>query len=150
MSAITWEYKHFNELDTHELYSILKIRNEVFIVEQNCAYLDEDDKDLDAWHLFALKNELIIAYARILAPGVAFAEASIGRVLTIKNYRKNGAGRTLMLHAIEKTLAQYQVNKIKIGAQVYLQDFYTSLGFTATSAQYMEDGIPHMEMLLTK
>lgn len=149
MNEIKWIYKPFGELDTKELYKILQLRSEVFVVEQNCLYLDADDKDQDACHLCGWKDNTLVAYARILPPGLAFDEASIGRVLTKPDYRKYGAGRELMLIAIGKTLAQYQVN-IRIGAQVYLQQFYTSLGFKQVTDQYLEDDIPHIEMLLTK
>lgn len=150
MSDIKWTYKFFDELSTNELYAIMKIRSTVFVVEQNCPYLDADDKDQPACHLCGWKDDTLVAYARLLPPGLAFEEASIGRVLTHPTYRKNGAGRELMQKAIERTLAQYKVNKIRIGAQLYLQQFYTSLGFVQASPQYLEDDIPHIEMLLTK
>lgn len=149
MKEIKWIFKPFGELDTKELYRILQLRSAVFVVEQNCPYLDADDKDQDAYHLCGWKDDILVAYARILPPGLAFDEASIGRVLTNPAYRKYGAGRKLMQVAIEKTLAQYQVG-IRIGAQLYLQQFYTSLGFKQVTDQYLEDNIPHIEMLLTK
>lgn len=140
-----------NELSTDELYSILKLRSEVFVVEQNCVYLDADGKDQDAWHLCGwLNNELLVAYTRLLAPGVSYPEASIGRVLTHPAHRKDGYGKILMQRSIEKTLAIFNVTDIKIGAQQYLTRFYSDLGFTVTSEPYMEDGIPHVEMLLSK
>jgi ElaA protein len=150
MHSLNWTYKHFNSLTTQELYIILSLRSEVFVVEQNCVYLDADNKDVDAWHLCGWQNDILVAYVRILAPGVAYEEASIGRVLTNPVFRKNGYGIQLMKVAIEKTLQQYGVQKIKIGAQLYLMNFYSHLGFTQTSEVYMEDGIPHIEMLLKK
>jgi ElaA protein len=150
MNDITWTYKSFETLDTKELYKILQLRSEVFVVEQNCPYLDADDKDYSAYHLCGWKQEILIAYARILPPGLSYEEASIGRVLTHPAYRKYGAGKILMKTAIEKTFAQYRVNEIKIGAQLYLQQFYTDLGFKQVSPQYLEDDIPHIHMVLTK
>jgi len=150
MNEIKWIYKPFDELDTKELYRILQVRSAVFVVEQNCPYLDPDDKDLDAYHLCGWEHDIPVAYARILSPGLAFEEASIGRVLTNPALRKRGTGRKLMEIAIEKTFDQYTVNRIRIGAQLYLEQFYNSLGFKQASGQYLEDDIPHIEMLLTK
>jgi ElaA protein len=150
MNKVKWIYKYFTELDLNELYAIMHVRNEVFVVEQNCAYLDADYKDQEAYHLCGWKEHILVAYARILPPGVAFNEASIGRVLTKPTYRRYGGGRHLMNVAIEKTFEQYKVNEIRIGAQIYLQQFYTSLGFKENGEPYLEDGIPHIEMLLTK
>lgn len=150
MQSLNLTYKHFTSLNTKELYTILSLRSEVFVVEQNCVYLDTDKKDLDAWHLCGWKDDVLVAYVRILAPGVSYEEASIGRVLTNPAFRKNGYGVELMNVAIEKTLQQFNVQKIKIGAQLYLLNFYSNLGFTQTSEVYIEDGIPHIEMLLEK
>jgi len=150
MTELTWIYKSFNELTPQELYAILKLRSEVFVVEQNCVYLDTDNKDQQSFHLCGWKENDLIAYARILPPGLAFEEASIGRVVTNPVYRKTGAGRVLMHHAIERTLSQFDVSEIKIGAQLYLLNFYTSLGFQISGPEYLEDGIPHVEMTLCK
>ena len=150
MTQLTWKYKTFNDLTPQELYSILKLRSEVFVVEQNCVYLDTDNKDQLSFHLCGWNENDLIAYARILPPGLAFEEASIGRVVTNPLYRKTGAGRQLMEHAIEKTLTQFKVNEIKIGAQLYLLSFYSSLGFKQSGPQYIEDGIPHIKMSLSK
>jgi ElaA protein len=120
------------------------------VVEQNCVYLDADNKDVDAWHLCGWQDDVLVAYVRILAPGVSYEEASIGRVLTNPTFRKNGYGIELMKVAIEKTMNQFDVSAIKIGAQLYLLNFYSNLGFTQTSEEYMEDGIPHIEMLFDK
>ena len=150
MQSLHWTYKHFNSLTTKELYTILSLRSEVFVVEQNCVYLDTDNKDLDAWHLCGWRDDVLVAYVRILAPGVSYEEASIGRVLTNPAFRKNGYGIELMKLAIEKTMNQFDVSTIKIGAQLYLLDFYSCLGFLQTSEMYLEDGIPHIEMLYKK
>jgi len=149
-AALTWRYNSFDELNLTELYAILRVRGFVFVVEQNCPYLDPDDKDQKSFHLCGWDNDKLVAYTRIMPPGLAFEEASIGRVLTSQDIRKQGAGRELMEISIEKTLHQFSVDKIRIGAQIYLQDFYASLGFKKNSDEYMEDGIPHIEMLLKK
>ena len=145
---ITWTYKHFTELTTKELYQILTLRSLVFVVEQNCVYLDLDQKDCNCWHLCGWEAEEVVSYARVLAPGVSYEEASIGRVITSPNHRKKGYGIALMQEAIQKTRAQFNTTRIKIGAQCYLMNFYESFGFHVSSEEYMEDGIPHIEMQL--
>lgn len=150
MINMNWVYKNFNDLTVLELYAILKLRSEVFVVEQNCVYLDTDNKDQLSFHLSGWIGNELVAYARILPPGSAFEEASIGRVVTNPQYRKTGAGKALMLRAIEKTLQQFDVSAIKIGAQLYLLSFYKLLGFKISGPEYLEDGIPHIEMILIK
>ena len=150
MINMNWVYKNFNDLTVLELYAILKLRSEVFVVEQNCVYLDTDNKDQLSFHLSGWIGNELVAYARILPPGSAFEEASIGRVVTNPQYRKTGAGKALMQRAIEKTLQQFDVSAIKIGAQLYLLSFYKSLGFKISGPEYLEDGIPHIEMVLIK
>ncbi len=150
MQQLTWNCKIFNTLTPLELYAILNLRSEVFVVEQNCVYLDTDNKDQESYHLCGWDGKLLIAYARILPPGLAFTEASIGRVVTSPPFRKTGAGRELMDIAIKNTIEIFNVNKIKIGAQLYLLSFYTSLGFLISGPEYLEDGIPHIEMSYTK
>jgi ElaA protein len=150
MNDIAWTYKSFNELSAVELYEILTLRNRVFVVEQNCPYNDTDGKDQASFHLSGRIANEIVAYARIVPPGIAFEEASIGRVVSDPSYRRSGLGRKLMENAIEKTLDQFNTLTIRIGAQRYLEDFYTSLGFKAEGEGYLEDGIPHVEMLFTK
>jgi ElaA protein len=147
---MTWHFKTFSQLSLEELYAILRLRNEIFIVEQNCPYQDLDNKDQRCWHLAGWEENELVAYTRILPPGVSYPEASIGRVLTAAGQRGNGTGRKLMELSIEKTFEQFQYSSIRIGAQVYLQKFYESLGFSATGAAYLEDNIPHVEMLLKK
>ena len=140
-----------HELTASELYIILKLRSEVFVVEQNCVYLDADGKDAGAYHLCGwLNNEVLVAYARLLAPGVSYNEASIGRVVTSPAHRKDGHGKILMQKAIDHTMDLFNISAIKIGAQQYLIKFYNSVGFSVTSEPYLEDGIPHVEMLLGK
>lgn len=150
-TAVVWTCKKMDELTTLELYLILKLRSEVFVVEQNCVYLDADGKDAAAYHLCGwLNNELLVAYARLLPPGISYVEASIGRVVTSAAHRKYGYGKTLMQKAIELISDLFKISSIKIGAQQYLIKFYNSVGFTVTSEPYLEDGIPHVEMLLSK
>jgi ElaA protein len=146
--TLTWAYKSFNELSTIELYTILKLRSEVFIVEQHCNYQDVDGKDLKCHHLMAWDGDNLVAYTRIVPPGVSFTEASIGRVLSNSRYRGIGAGITLMEKSIEKVYETHGKRSIRIGAQLYLKKFYESFGFVKDSEEYLEDEIPHIEMIL--
>ncbi len=145
---LIWTYKNFNELTTRELYSILQLRNEVFVVEQNCAYQDVDNKDFKSFHLMAFEGDTLAAYSRVLPPGLSFNEASIGRVITAPSHRGKGIGITLIEKAIEETHRAFGIKPIKIGAQLYLKKFYEGFGFAQTSDVYLEDGIEHIEMLL--
>ncbi len=145
--ALQWTYLHFDELTAKDLYAAMRLRGEVFVVEQNCPYLDADNLDLASWHLFGWEGDHLAAYCRILPPGLAFEQASIGRVVSSPKSRGTGAGRELMQVAIEKTLAQFNVTQIKIGAQLYLKNFYESLGFAQWGEGYLEDNIPHIPML---
>jgi ElaA protein len=147
---LNWKYNSFNELDLIELYAILQLRNEVFVVEQNCVYQDADNKDALSYHLSGWDGNTLVAYCRILPPGISYPEASIGRVVTSPAYRNNGYGRELMKEAIIQTQAQFDCNAIKISAQFYLQKFYEQLGFIQVSETYLEDNIPHIEMVLSK
>jgi ElaA protein len=142
-----WKIKSFEELTTAELYAILHLRSEVFIIEQNCAYQDLDYSDQQALHLMGTdESGQLLAYTRIFGPGIKYTEASIGRVITSKLARGKGAGRELMERSIAELQGHYGKIPIKIGAQQYLQQFYTSLGFEQTSDMYLEDNIPHIEM----
>jgi len=147
MNEPIWICKTFDALTVSELYNILKLRSEVFVVEQNCVYLDADGKDIASHHLCGWLHNQLVAYCRILPPGLSYAEASIGRVLTHLAHRKDGYGKQLMLRAIEKTYALYDVAAIKIGAQQYLLAFYGNLGFKPVGESYLEDGIPHVTMI---
>jgi len=140
--------KTFSELTTDELYAILQLRSEVFVVEQDCVYQDVDFKDQKSLHVIGIKNDKIIAYTRIFKPGDYFKEASIGRVVVKDTERKYGYGYDLMNASIQAVKDKYNTKKITISAQVYLTKFYTNLGFIKTSEEYLEDGIPHIEMLL--
>lgn len=139
--------KTFNELTTAELYEILRIRAEVFVVEQTCVYQDLDLKDKKAYHLFLEDNDEVVAYLRILEKGVSYPEISIGRVLVKEECRGRGLARKLMQRAISFIKEELHENEIRISAQKYLLNFYESLGFEAVSEVYLEDGIEHVEML---
>ena len=147
MSTIEWTIKSFTELTPAELYDILKLRSEVFVVEQQCIFLDMDDKDQDSRHLQGRLSDELVAACRILPPGLAYDEPSIGRVVGSPRYRGKGAGIALMENAIRETIRLYGTLPIKIGAQLYLKRFYESLGFMQCSETYMEDDIPHIKML---
>ncbi len=144
---VTWTCKNFPDLTTGELYAILRLRNEVFIVEQNCPYMDLDNKDQDCYHLMGWKNDQLIAYTRLLPPGLAYPQTSIGRVVSSPAARRTGIGRELMKASIEQCKILFGDTPIRIGAQLYLQEFYTSFGFTPCSDIYLEDGIRHIEMI---
>ena len=141
-----WVLKKFEELTPQELYNILQLRNEVFAVEQNCVYPDMDNKDQPSWHLMCLLNDKLVAYTRLLPPGIAYSDPSIGRVVTSSSIRKTGTGRELMLRSIECCEKLFGKQPITIGAQFYLKSFYESLGFVKISEIYLEDGIEHITM----
>lgn len=138
--------KTFQELTTTELYQILQLRSEVFVVEQDCVYQDLDFKDQKSLHVFSLKNDRIIAYTRIFKPGDYFENASIGRVVVQENERKYGFGHDVMKASIKAIKDIFKEDKITISAQVYLQKFYESHNFIKIGAEYLEDGIPHIRM----
>ena len=144
---MNWILKKFDDLTSNELYAIMQLRNEVFVVEQNCVYQDADNKDLVSYHFMGWTNNKLMAYTRILPPGVAYTkEPSIGRVVTSPSARGSGIGRELMEKSIEELYKLFGETPIKIGAQLYLLKFYTSLGFQQTSSIYLEDDIEHIEM----
>lgn len=146
---MNWYVKTFDELTNKELYEILKIRNEVFIMEQDCHYLDLDNKDYKAHHIFYINsNEEIAAYARLLPKGVSYPQASIGRVATTKAYRRQELGIDLMKKSIDFILNNYETDAIKISAQTYLLEFYKKFGFNPIGEEYLEDEIPHIAMIL--
>ena len=144
---INWNCKPFQELTPDELYEIFRLRSEVFVVEQNCVYLDLDHKDQQSWHVMGWNDNKLIAYTRLLPAGLAFEEPSIGRVCTSPSARKSGAGRELMNYSMKKTLEIFGKQPIRIGAQLYLKAFYESLGFVPTGDIYLEDNIKHIEMI---
>jgi len=144
-----WILKKFDELTVHELYAILRLRNEVFAVEQNCVYADMDNKDQLSWHVMYHEDGRLLAYTRLVPPGVSYTYPSIGRVVTAMPARKRGLGRQLMLFSIHCCEKLFGKTPIQIGAQLYLKKFYESLGFRQTSDIYTEDGIKHVEMIHT-
>lgn len=146
-TALTWHSQPFDRVDASTLYAILQLRSEVFVVEQQCVYHDVDGKDPHAHHVWASDGEHLVAYARVLPRGVSFDEASIGRVVTAPRYRTIGAGRLLVARCIEACEQAFGVQPIRIGAQSHLQRFYGSFGFAPCSDEYLEDGIPHIDML---
>ncbi len=146
--SLTWTYKSFNELHTLELYAILQLRAAVFVVEQNCVYQDVDGKDKVSFHVMAWQGDELMAYARLVPPGVSFDEASIGRVITAPQYRGKGAGITLIEKSIAQVRQSYHTTTIRISAQYYLKKFYAAFGFKPCGDTYLEDGIPHIEMVL--
>ena len=142
--------KHFNELTTKELYEIIQLRIEVFIVEQNCPYQDTDSKDLQSWHLMIYNQEnKLIAYSRLLPEGVSYkGYASVGRVVSSPSVRKTGIGKLLMAKSLEQIKLLFGNTPVKISAQSWLKKFYSSFGFQARGEEYLEDGIPHTQMAL--
>lgn len=144
---IIWQCKTFSELTNEELYKILQLRNEVFVVEQNCPYQDCDDKDLKAHHLTAWNCDTLVAYTRLLPKGISYPDAaSIGRVVTSPSARGQNLGRQLMLNSIENIYLLFGKIPIIIGAQLYLKRFYESFTFIQFGDEYAEDGIPHITM----
>ena len=144
---IIWSCKAFNSLTPVVLYSILQLRNEVFVVEQNCVYQDCDDKDRQSYHFMGWQQNKLVAYTRLIPAAVAFDEISIGRVVTSPSIRGNKIGRVLMLKSIEKLHELFGNVPIMIGAQLYLKSFYQSLGFVKCSELYLEDDIEHIKMI---
>lgn len=147
---MNWIIKTFNELTTDELYKILQLRNEVFIVEQECPYQDIDGKDNESYHIFLKKDNEVIAYSRILKKGISYEQASIGRVIVKKDYRGGNIAKDMLLKSISFIENSLHEKEIKIQAQAYLDKFYSSLGFEKISDVYLEDNIPHMDMLYKK
>lgn len=149
---LEWKWKTFEALSVDELYEILKARQDVFGVEQNCVYQDADDLDRYSWHLFAQSTEDVTpvkveAYLRVVRPTYKYDEPSIGRVLTSALFRGKGTGKLLMEKGVALVEAEYPGRPIRISAQQYLQAFYSNFGFKTVSEPYLEDGIPHIEML---
>jgi len=145
---VDWTWARFDELRVADLYDALALRSRVFVVEQNCIYLDADGADRDAWHLLGRDRAgVLVAYLRVVDPGVKYAEPSIGRVITAPEARGNGGGRRLMIEGLARCAAAWPGHAIRINAQERLAAFYESLGFAGVGEPYLEDGIPHLEML---
>jgi ElaA protein len=143
-----WICRKFDELNPTELYALLRLRSEVFVVEQNCVFLDMDNKDQPCHHIMGWQDNELLACARIMAPGISFVESSIGRIVTSLAARRKGLGKELVQRSIELLYTLHGKTVIRIGAQYYLRGFYESFGFHETGAVYLEDGIEHIEMLL--
>ena len=139
--------KYFHELTTQELYNILQLRSEVFVVEQNCIYQDIDGKDQKAVHIFFTENNKTIAYSRIFNEGEYFENPSIGRVVVEKENRGTELGKKIMMEGEKYIKETFTNKKIEISAQKYLKDFYSELGYEFTGNEYLEDGIPHIRMI---
>lgn len=144
---MNWILKNFDSLTPHELYAILRLRSEVFVVEQTCVFQDLDNRDQQCYHLMGLRDNLLIAYTRLVPPGLSYEEASIGRVVTSPAARGTGTGKTLMEKSIEEVFNLYGEVPMKIGAQLYLKKFYNSFGFEQLGDIYDEDGIDHIKMV---
>jgi len=144
--SVKWEIKRFEALSVHELYQCLRLRSEIFVVEQNCVYQDLDNKDQKALHLTGEFEGQIIAYTRLFKEGDYFENSSIGRVVVDANYRDKKWGHELIVQSILGIEMHFQTQKITISAQLYLKKFYESHGFVQTSETYLEDDIPHIEM----
>lgn len=139
--------KLFEELTVEELYSLLQLRSEIFVVEQNCVYQDLDGKDQKALHVLGFKNNKVVAYTRIFKPGDYFEYASIGRVIVAKNERQHGYGYDIMKASISAVKSHFNETSIKLSAQCYLKKFYNNLGFIEVGEEYLEDDIPHIAMI---
>jgi len=139
--------KSFGELNTNELYELLRLRSEVFVVEQNCVFLDQDNKDQQCYHLLLFCEGQLAAYCRLVPAGLSYHEVSIGRVVSSPTYRGKGMGRKVMELAIQSCQDLFGAKPIRIGAQTYATAFYESLGFVAEGDAYDEDGIEHIEMV---
>ncbi len=146
---VTWTCKPWHEVSRDELYAIAVVRARVFVVEQNCPYLDLDGYDQPGWHLWAGEVPAVTAYLRLLPPGAKYSEPSLGRIVTAPEARKTGLGRALVAEGLRRAEALWGPVPIRIGAQRYLERFYGEFGFVPASAEYDEDGIPHIEMVRT-
>lgn len=146
---LIWRFARFDDLTPREVHDLFQARVAVFVMEQNCPFQDVDGADPASWHLIGRSEAAgpVLAYCRLIPPGVKFAEPSIGRVLTTEAVRRTGAGRELMREALARAARLWPGQAIRIGAQIRLEPFYEEFGFTKCSEPYIEDGIPHIEML---
>jgi len=144
---IEWRFKSYDDLTKSELHDIMVLRQEVFVVEQNCPYLDADEKDKDSYHLMAYEHNSLAAYLRLVKPGISYEEMSFGRILTAPTYRGKGLGIALMNEGINYSVKVFGTSNNRISAQTHLLPFYQKFGFESTGKEYLEDGIPHTEML---
>jgi ElaA protein len=145
---VKWQWCRLGDLSVEQLYAVFAARIAVFVVEQNCPYQELDGLDADAEHLIAWSGTALAGYLRVLGPGARFAEPSMGRIIIAKEFRGSGLGREIVAQGIERVRMRYPGSPLRISAQVYLQKFYESFGFATMSEPYLEDNIPHVEMLL--
>ncbi len=145
--TLQWKFKNFEALGNKELYRILKLRTEVFMLEQACLYPELDDKDDKCLHLWAEDGDTIVAYTRLVPPGLSYPQASIGRVIVAKEARGTGLSQQLMMNSIDAIAKEFHVNDIQIGAQFHLKSFYEKLGFKQVSEPYPDYGILHIDMI---
>lgn len=145
---MNWVWKEFKDLTLQELYSIIQVRERVFIVEQKLSYVDCDNYDQKAWHLMGFQDGHLVAYLRAFAPEVKFMEASFGRVLVTAEARRVGLGKELTATGLKKIAETFNNPHVRISAQAYLEKFYQGFGFKTVSEEYLEENIPHLQMLL--
>ena len=144
---MAWRFARFEELTARELHDAFQLRSAVFVVEQTCPFLDIDGADPACWHILGRQDGRLVAYCRLVPPGVKYPEPSIGRVTSARDARRTGAGRSLMREALARADALWPRQALRIGAQMYLKAFYESFGFRQSSEPYDEDGILHIEMI---
>lgn len=148
---LDWQWSRFNQLSLDDLYAVVRLREAVFIIEQNCPYPDADGRDPRAWHLLGWEKydgeRKLVAYARVFEPGIRYEEASVGRVVTAPEVRGTGLGKVLMAEALRRIDSLLPGQPVKIAAQRRLEDFYLGFGFRTISAPYEEDGIIHVDMI---
>lgn len=145
--SLEFDWLPFDRLSGREVHDLLQLRSRVFVVEQTCPFLDADGVDPQCWHGLGREGGVLVATARIVPPGLKYEEPAIGRVVTAPEARRTGAGRALMVSAIAQVQRLYPGQRIRLGAQRYLEKFYGSFGFVPVGEPYDEDGIPHIEML---
>ena len=144
---IEWRFKSFEDLTKLELHEMMILRQQVFIVEQNCPYQDADEKDKDSHHLLGYIKDILVAYLRLVKPGISYEEMSFGRIVITQSYRGIGLGVALMKEGIKQSITLYGTSKNRISAQSHLLPFYQKFGFESTGKEYLEDDIPHTEMI---
>ncbi len=145
--TIVWKLRSFHDISVNELYDCLQLRQMVFVKEQNCAYIDADGTDKLSHHLLGYKGGILVAYSRLIPPGVLYEQVSVGRVVTHSHVRQTGIGRTLFQKSLDECETMFGRQTIKIMAQSYLLKFYESYGFVKTGNEFIEDDIPHYYML---
>lgn len=147
MSKLQWKEKRFNELETSELYEVLRLRSEVFVVEQNCVYQDLDGLDSESWHMLGFEGSNLVAYARILPPGLSYATPAIGRIVVPLAHRNKQYGKAVVNRSISFLERHFKGQDISIMAQSYLEQWYEQFDFKSVGSVFLEDGIPHVKMV---